>query len=55
MISVYDMTGKQWIQRRVSARDEQVELDVSQLEQGLYMYKVQSGENVTVKSFIINR
>ncbi|MCP4310801.1 MAG: T9SS type A sorting domain-containing protein [Bacteroidetes bacterium] len=55
VISVYDLTGKQWIEKRISVRDDQVELDVSELGQGLYMYKVQTGDQVSVKSFVINR
>lgn len=54
-ISVIDLSGKQLITREFAASDKMIQLDVSKLEEGQYMFKFQSGEKVSIQSFIISR
>jgi len=54
-ITVIDMTGKQLITKEFAAGDKMIQLDVSKLEQGQYMYKFVSGEELSIQSFIISR
>ncbi|MFO7932721.1 MAG: LamG-like jellyroll fold domain-containing protein [Bacteroidales bacterium] len=54
-ITVIDMTGKHLIEQKVSASENRVQLDLSELEEGLYMYRFQSGNDANVHSFIISR
>jgi hypothetical protein len=54
-ITVIDLTGKQLITREFSASDKMIQLDVSGLEEGQYMYRFQSGDELIIHSFIISR
>mgnify|MGYP006283220551 FL=1 len=54
-ITVIDITGKQMIEQKIPSSENQVRLDLTNLEAGLYMYRFQSGEKITIHSFIISR
>jgi hypothetical protein len=54
-ISVIDLAGKQLLTKEFAASDRMIRMDVSMLEEGQYMFKFQSGEQVNIQSFIISR
>jgi len=54
-ITVIDLTGKQLITKKFAASDKMIQLDVSKLEEGQYMYRFQSGDDISIHSFIISR
>ncbi|MEN8229379.1 MAG: LamG-like jellyroll fold domain-containing protein [Bacteroidota bacterium] len=54
-IAVIDLSGKQLITKEFAASDKMIQIDVSKLEEGQYMYKFQSGDQVSIHSFIVSR
>ena len=50
-----DLSGKQLITKNFAVSDKMIQLDVSKLEEGQYMYRFQSGDDISIHSFIISR
>ena len=54
-LTVYDLTGKQLIQRSVEASENKLELDLTNMKEGLYMFRFQSGNETSIQTFVISR
>lgn len=54
-ITVIDMTGKHLIVRKINGNEKRISLDISNLKEGFYMCKIQSGTNMSIHSFVISR
>lgn len=54
-LTVYDLTGKQLIQRMVEASESKIELDLTNMKEGLYMFRFKSGDETSIQTFVISR
>ncbi|MFO7668650.1 MAG: LamG-like jellyroll fold domain-containing protein [Bacteroidales bacterium] len=54
-ITVIDMTGKHLIVRTINGTEKRISLGISNLGEGFYICKIQSGTNISIHSFIIRR
>ncbi len=52
-VSLFDVQGKQMLNTQIS-EDNQTDLNVSQLQSGLYFVKITNGQYETVKKLVIN-
>lgn len=55
VITIYDLTGKQHIEKKIVSSRNHVSIDISSLDEGLYLYKIRSGESSKINTFIISR